>query len=75
MDIEKLKEIDIDELVDIRDVKINMKLSKEERMLDYIKQIKNPYCYKYKNHKVIVTFNNDTFLTLKDCVEEYLNKY
>ena len=75
MDIEKLKEIDINELVDIRDVKINMKLSKEERMLDYIKQIKNPYCYKYKNHKVIVTFNNDTSLTLKECLEEYLNKY
>lgn len=75
MNIEKFKNIDINELVDIRDVKINMKLPKEERILDYIKQVKNPYCYKYKSHKIIVTFNNETSLTLKDCLEEYLNRY
>ena len=43
IDIEKLKNISLDELVDIRDVKVNMKLSKEERIKDYIRQIKNPY--------------------------------
>lgn len=75
MDIEKLKNISLDELVDIRDVKINTKLSKEEKIADYIRQIKNPYCYKYKNHRVIVTFNENTNLTLKDCLEEYLKMY
>ena len=73
MDIEKLKEIDIDELVDIRDVKINMNLSKEERMFDYIKQIKNPYCYKYNNYKIIVTFNEDeNAKTLQQHLIEYM---
>lgn len=75
MDIEKFKNISLDELVDIRDVKINTKLSKEEKIADYIRQIKNPYCYKYKNHRVIVTFNQNTNLTLKDCLEEYLKIY
>ena len=75
MDIEKFKNISLDELVDIRDVKINTKLSKEEKIADYIRQIKNPYCYKYKNHRVIVTFNENTNLTLKDCLEEYLKMY
>lgn len=75
MDIEKLKSINIDKLVDIRDIKININLLKEEKILDYIKQIKNPYCYKYKNHRVIVTFNNKTSLTLKKCLELYLSTY
>ncbi len=75
MDIEKFKNISLDELVDIRDVKINTKLSKEEKIADYIRQIKNPYCYKYKNHRVIVSFNENTNLTLKDCLEEYLKTY
>ncbi len=75
IDIEKLKNISLDELVDIRDIKVNMELSKEERIKDYIRQIKNPYCYKYKNHRVIIAFNNDTERTLKDCLEEYLSKY
>lgn len=75
MDIEKLKSISMDKLVDIRNVKINTNLPKEEKILDYIKQIKNPYCYKYKNHRVIVKFDNETSLTLKDCLKEYLNRY
>ena len=36
--------VDRDELVDIRDVKINTDLPQEERMKDFVKQIKNPYC-------------------------------
>ena len=40
----KQKIIDRDKLVDIRDVVINTDLPKEERIKDYIRQIKNPYC-------------------------------
>lgn len=36
--------IDINTLVDIREVKVNQKLPQPERVADYIKQIKNPYC-------------------------------
>ena len=73
MDIEKLKNISLDELVDIKDIKINMKLSREERLVDYIKQIKNPYCYKYKNYRVIVVFNEDeTAKTLEQYLIEYV---
>ena len=38
----KQKVIDRDKLVDIRDVIINTDLPKEERIKDYIRQIKNP---------------------------------
>ncbi len=74
-ELEKLRKIDINELVDIRDVKIDTSLSKEERILDYIRQIKNPYCYKYKNHRVIISFNKNTSLTLQDCLEKYFKNY
>ena len=38
----KQKIIDRDKLVDIRDVVINTDLPKEERIKDYVRQIKNP---------------------------------
>ena len=49
-DLNKMKEIDIrsvdrESLVDINDVQINTDLPDEERMLDFVRQIKNPYCY------------------------------
>lgn len=49
-DLNKMKEIDIrsvdrESLVDINDVQIKTDLPDEERMLDFVRQIKNPYCY------------------------------
>ena len=52
MDIQILREMaDVDirtvpkeAVVDIKDVKINKSLSREERISDYISQVKNPYC-------------------------------
>ena len=46
LDLQKLKEVDIkdiplEELVDITDIKIDPNLPKEEKILEYIKQIKN----------------------------------
>ena len=38
----KQKVIDRNKLVDIRDVVINTDLPKEERIKDYVRQIKNP---------------------------------
>ena len=78
LDLQKLKEVDIkdihlEELVDITDIKIDPNLPKEEKILEYIKQIKNPYCYKYKNFKVKVVFNEDeNAKTLEECLSDYI---
>ena len=63
-ELEKLKNVDIktvkkEDLVDISTVKINTNLPVKERVEDYIRQIKNPYCY--LDHGVIVklTFSGD----------------
>lgn len=52
MDIQTLREMaDVDvrtvpkeSLVDIRDVKIDRSMGREERISDYMEQVKNPYC-------------------------------
>lgn len=74
--IDALKKIDIrtvdqSTLVDIKDIKINLDLPKEERILDYIEQIKNPYCYKCGDVIIKISFA-DTEYTLQDKIESYL---
>ena len=58
-------------LVDIRDVSVNTSLPKEERLLDYLEQIKNPYCFRVGKTVVKVSFAN-TEATLEDRLEKYL---
>ena len=48
---EKLKQMDIrtvpiEVLVDIDEVKIDLALPKTERLKEFLRQIKNPFCYK-----------------------------
>jgi len=75
MTIEELKNVDIrtvdrDTLVDIRDVVINPELSKEERLIDFVQQIKNPYCYKYGKATIKIG-HVDTEVTLEERLESY----
>ena len=51
-ELEAMKNVDVRTvnpatLRDIRDVKINTALPKEQRIQDYIRQIGNPYCYRH----------------------------
>jgi predicted esterase YcpF (UPF0227 family) len=45
--------ININELVDISTVSVNPNLSKHEKIAEYNRQIKNPYCF--KSGKFIIT--------------------
>ena len=49
----------LDELVDIRNVKIDRTLPLEERMISYVQQIKNPYMFKVGNTIVRVSYRED----------------
>ena len=75
-ELESLKNVDIRTvnpatLRDIRDVKINTDLPKEQRIQDYIRQIGNPYCYRHGKYVVKISFAN-TDKTLEDCLLSYL---
>ena len=74
--IEEMENVDVrtvdpDTLRDIRDVKIHRELPKQERILDYIRQIGNPYCYRYGQYIVKVSFV-DTDVTLEDRLIAYI---
>ena len=76
MTVEEMKAVDIrtvdkDVLVDIRDVKIDRTLPKEERIRSFVEQIKNPYCFKVGEVAVKMAFA-DTEVTLEDRMEHYL---
>lgn len=58
-------------LRDIRDVKINTALPKAQRIQDYIRQIGNPYCYRYGKYVVKISFA-DTDVTLEDRMLAYI---
>lgn len=78
MTMEEMKNIDVtkvdpQDLVDIRDVKINGNLKPEKRKEDFIAQIKNPYCYKYADYVVKVAFE-DTDVTLAGRLKEIISR-
>jgi hypothetical protein len=50
-------EVDRNNLVDLRNIKINEKLSVEERISSFMEQIKNPYCFKVDGVVVKVAFS------------------
>ena len=66
-----VRTVDINTLRDIRDVKVNTDLPKEERVLDFIRQIGNPYCYRHGKYVVKISFA-DTDVTLEQRMLAYL---
>lgn len=62
--------VDRTTLIDIRDVSVNEELSKEERIIDFIKQIKNPYLCKCGNIVVQSVFT-DNDVTLTERLQQY----
>ena len=66
-----VRTVDPETLRDIRDVVVNSDLPKKERILDFIRQIGNPYCYRHGKYVVKVTFT-DTDVTLEDRMLAYI---
>ena len=66
-----VRTVNPDTLRDIREVKVDLDLPKEKRMLDFLRQIGNPYCYRHGKYVVKVSFA-DTDVTLEDRMLAYL---
>ena len=79
-EIEAMEKIDVrsvdpETLRDIREVRIKDNLPKRERMLDFIRQIGNPYCYRHGIYIVKVSYT-DTDVTLEQRMLSYIrSKY
>lgn len=48
-----------DELVDIRTVSVSKELPKEERIAEFVRQIKNPYCFRCGDFTIRASFASD----------------
>ena len=60
--------VDADNLVDIRDVQVDANLTKAERILEFIRQIRNPYLFKCGEFVVGVKYA-DNGVSFEDCLE------
>lgn len=60
-----------DELVDISDVHVDPNLPPEERLAEFVRQIKNPYLYKCGNFVIHAKYDPDG-PTLEQCVRQAL---
>ena len=65
------KNVDRSALVQRSSVRLNPDAPREDRLRDFIRQIKDPYCYLYGKTVVKITFSN-TDTTMEDCLEHYL---
>jgi hypothetical protein len=63
--------ININDLVDIRNVVIDPSLPQEERMKSYLRQIRNPSLYRCGD-MIIRVSHGKTGVTLKDTLKQYL---
>lgn len=66
-----VQDIDINSLSDINDIVINNELTKEERIKDYLIQIKNPYCFRCGDMIIEVSYGNSG-ITIEDCLKDYI---
>lgn len=66
-----IREVNAEDLVQIKTVKINPKDSKEKRFLSYVEQVGNPYFY--ADGKMVVKISHaNNGLTMEDCISDYL---
>lgn len=69
----KMKEVDIrtvdkSQLVEISEIEIDTKLPDQERMLDFVQKIGNPYCY--LDHGTVVKISFSGGQRLEDCLKK-----
>lgn len=60
-----------DNLCDINNVEIRQDLPRDERIKDFIHQIKNPYCFLCGDVVVEVEYSTNG-VSIDDCLREYL---
>lgn len=64
-------DVDVNELKDIRKVRIDRSQTKEKRIAQYLKQVGNPYMVRVGNVKVKIQFANNG-VSFEDAFEDLL---
>ncbi len=76
MDLEAMKNISVEsvnrsDLIDLQTVSVSKALNHEERIAEFIKQLKNPYCFIAGNHIVKVRYSENG-PSIEECVQGIL---
>ena len=64
-----IKECDKEQLTDLSSIEIDREKSRQERMLDYLRQVKNPYYFRVGDVAVRLVFDEDG-RSFQQCMEE-----
>ena len=67
-----LEDINIDDLVDIRDVNVDKSLPREERIIEFVRQIKNPYVFRCGKFIVRTRFTENG-PSLEECLKQIIS--
>jgi len=66
-----LNEISLDDVDEISSIKIDKRKSSDERILDFITKVKNPYVFKVKGKLVRIKFSEND-ITADNCLTSVL---
>lgn len=74
MDIQQddLQNVDIHQLADIREIRIDTTKDKTTRMREFIQAVKNPYCFRCGNTIIKVSFNREGE-SFQNILQEYFS--
>ena len=67
----KLEDVSLDDVDEISSIKIDRRRPSNERILDFIMKVKNPYIFKVNGKLVKISFS-DTDKTAEDCLTRVL---
>jgi glutaredoxin len=76
MDLEAMKNISVEsvsrsDLIDLQTVSVSKALTHEERIAEFIRQLKSPYCFIAGKHIVKVGYSENG-PTIEECVQGIL---
>lgn len=66
-----MNEVNPDDIPDIKSIKIDKRKPKEERILDFLSQVENPYVFKINSRLVQIGFSENG-KTAEDCLTNVL---
>ena len=75
MTLEEMRSVDVrtvdrDQLVDVTRIRIDEGLPKEERVREFVRRVKNPYCFRVGNVVVKNVYSNDG-VSLRERFEQF----
>ena len=68
----KLEDVSLEDVDEISSIKIDRRKPSEERILDFLTKVKNPYIFKVNGKLVRIRFSKNSSLTAEDCLTNVL---